>query len=267
MTALPPIPIAASLHGILQQAGDIALARLRDHTVRYKDDGSKVTDADEAANEVIVSALAQLFPHDRILSEEAEPVGPEDADAVWYVDPIDGTGAYTEGLAHWGPTVARATHGVFDVGAFLQPRLSEFWFAGKGQGAWRDGTRLRPLEPGPSASARTLYVPSRAHHLPAMPWHGKIRALGSSAAHLALVSGGGAAATVIPAWKPWDVGCGILLVEESGRVVTDLSGRRFDPMKAPGTPLVAAARSVLDDLLVAIADTLDRTRPDASPGS
>jgi myo-inositol-1(or 4)-monophosphatase len=156
-----------------------------------------------------------------------------------------------EGLAHWGPTVCRVVGGRLDVGAFYVPRLDELWFAARGAGAWRDGTRLAPPEPMPPERA-TVYLPSRAHRLPSLPWPGKSRALGSSAAHLAQVASGAAGATVVAEWELWDVGAGVLLVEEAGRVITDLDGLPLDPVGRRGLPLVASARTVTDPLVGAI---------------
>src|SRR5690606_32858884 len=157
------------LHALLRRAGDAALDRLRDSDVRHKADGSRVTDADLAANDVLLEGLAASWPDDAVRSEEGGDHGSDDG-AVWWVDPLDGTGAFTEGLAHWGPTVCRTVRGRLDFGAFFEPRIGDFWFAADGDGAWLDGTRLGSPEPGVDGASRTLYVPSRAHHLGPLGW-------------------------------------------------------------------------------------------------
>ncbi|MCB9682015.1 MAG: inositol monophosphatase family protein [Alphaproteobacteria bacterium] len=249
---------APLLAHVLKEAGRAALAHRREGEVHLKADGSKVTDGDLAAHEIILEGLTRAFPGEAVLSEEGAALPPGTTGPVWYVDPIDGTGAYTEGLAHWGPTVARVVDGQLDVGAFYEPRLDRYWFAAAGGGAWRDGERLAPPEPGPTTPDRTLYLPSFVHHFPVIDWRGKTRALGCTAAHLAQVAGGGGAATVVPQWKLWDVGAGILLVREAGRVVVDLSGAPFDPMVEPGAPFVAAAPTIVQPLVEAFQSALQR---------
>lgn len=255
----PPDARAADLHELLVRAGQAALDRLDALCVSHKSDGSEVTDADLAANEVLMEGLSRLFPGEPIVSEEGESDDPAGARAVWYIDPIDGTGAFTEGLAHWGPTVCRVEGGKLDVGAFVTPRLGESWFAAHGGGAWRNGLRLSRAEAVPDPRQRSVYMPSRAHRLAALEWSGRTRSLGCSAAHLALVSSGGAVAAVVPTWAVWDVGCGILLVRESGRVLVDLSGAPVDPMDAIGAPFVAADPSVVGPLTQALREALAQT--------
>lgn len=249
MAPLPDDPLAVELHRILKLAGDAALAQ-SGGGIRVKADGSRVSDADLAAQDVIVAGLQRAFPEDGILSEEGANERP-DARCVWHVDPIDGTHAFLEGFAHWGPTVCRVVDGRLHAGAFWQPRLSEFWFAARGSGAWRNGERLRPVDV-PVDGDSVLLLPSRAHRAPALPWRGRTRGLGCTAAHLALVAGGGVAAAIVPTWQLWDVGCGVLLVEEAGRTVRHLSGGAFDPMEERDAPFFAAAPGVVGQLVSAI---------------
>lgn len=237
---------------MLRRAGEAALARFRDATGTRKPDGTDVTDGDKAAQDVLVHALDVAFPDCGIVSEEGarKParIRTDRDPGTWYVDPIDGTGAYLEGLAHWGPTVCLVRDGKLVEGGLWFPRLNEFWYAARGIGAYRDGVRLRPADPGPPARHHGLYLPSRFHRRQPLEWPGKVRALGSSAAHLAQAAGGGGVATLIPRWELWDVGCGILLVEEAGRLVLDGHGQPFDPITMPQRPFVAGAPSALEAL-------------------
>ena len=236
---------------MLVQAGRVALAHFRDVAVRRKADGSTLTDADLAAERVLVAALRDAFPGDGIVSEEGAAVTAESGHGTWYVDPIDGTSVFTEGLAHWGPTVARLHGGRWDLGGFYQPRLDEFWFASREHGADRDGHPLTPISTAPPKH-RTMMLPSRSHLAGPMPWRGKSRALGSTAAHLAMVAGGGASAVVVPSWSPWDVGCGLLLLELTEHAVVDLSGAPMDPMLHERAPFIAGHPALLDDLAAAV---------------
>lgn len=253
----PADPRHDLLRVLLERAGKVALDRFREPEVRVKSDGSVVTDADLVANAVLIDGLTRAFPDDALISEESEQAAAGNAAGTWYIDPIDGTSAFTEGLAHWGPTVARRDALGWDVGAFWLPRLGEWWFASRDGGAWRDGVRLSARSPEVSHRRRSLYLPSGAHHLGSLHWRGKGRSLGSTAAHLALVAGGGAAATIVPSWSPWDVGCGLLLLQETANAVTDLDGASIDPMDHLDLPFLAGAPGVLPDLASALRGALD----------
>lgn len=234
----------------MKSAGQTALKWLYGTRPRRKEDGSEVTDADRAAEEVILEALSREFPGFAIVAEEGSHV--EGDAGTWYVDPIDGTSAFIEGLAHWGPTVALAQEGRLKVGAYYAPRLDELWFARRGSGAWRNDHRLAPEPLEAIGRNDSLYVPSRFHRAMPLPWPGKCRSLGSTAAHLAHVAAGGGAATVIGRWAMWDVGCGVLLVSEAGRQVIDLTGDPFEPISLRGAPFAAgdpvALKLLVDNL-------------------
>src|SRR5690349_12495550 len=63
-----------------------------------KDDDSPVTEADRAANALIVDALRAAFPDDAVLSEELPDDGARlHRPRVWMVDPVDGTKDFIRG--------------------------------------------------------------------------------------------------------------------------------------------------------------------------
>lgn len=213
----PVSPLDAALGPLLLRAGAEATSRFRTATRTMKADSSVVTEADLAAERVLVEGLAALFPDDAIVAEEgqARPGGPQ----RWVVDPLDGTSAFTEGLAHWGPTVGRLEDGRISVGALWLPRLGEYYYYERGLGAFRSGRPLRHA-PWPTSApdhGDVLYVPSRLHAYASLDWPGKARCLGSIAAHLCLVAAGGAVAALVgPGWRQWDVVCGLGLLREVG---------------------------------------------------
>jgi myo-inositol-1(or 4)-monophosphatase len=227
-----PIAEARILREILGAAGAAALERFRAVSARRKADGSIVTEADLEAQEIIAEGLSRAFPGIPIVAEE----GGLDADpgrgVRFYVDPIDGTAAFVEGLAHWGPTVGLVVDDDPVLGALYIPRIDEFWVARRGAGAWLDGVRLEPRRHERVRRNDVLYVPSRFHTVAPRAWPGKMRGLGSTAVHLAQVAAGAGSAAVIARWAPWDVACGILLVEEANRVITDLAAAPLSPLSA-----------------------------------
>ncbi len=236
------------LEQLLERAGALALSHFHHSPPQLKPDGSIVTEADRACEALLVEAIQAAFPADGIEAEEGSLVTPREGGATWLIDPIDGTSAFVGGLAYWGPTVSRVRDGVLEVGAFYVPRLGEHWYAQRGGGAWRGRERLWLPDAAPTPRS-ILFAPSRFHRAGVVPWPGKIRVLGSSAAHLALVAAGGGVATVIPRWFLWDVGCGVLLIREAGGVIWNPDGETLAPERcAPGLPFLAGAPTALGAL-------------------
>jgi fructose-1,6-bisphosphatase/inositol monophosphatase family enzyme len=223
---------------LLRRAGAAALQRFRNTTSRRKRDGTLVTEADLAVEEILLEGLQALFPGDGICGEEGARVA--GGEGTWYLDPIDGTSSYVEGLAYWGVAIARVdAHGTA-LGAYYLPRLDELWFAARGRGGWRDGLPLPALEDEAPARNSVLYLPSRFHSWGRVDFPGKSRNLGSVAAHLCLVAGGSACATFIPpGWQPWDALAGLLLLEEVSGVALDLTGAPLRPTQDTSEPFVA----------------------------
>jgi fructose-1,6-bisphosphatase/inositol monophosphatase family enzyme len=248
----PSLSLDASLNQLntlVRNTRELALSHHRRALPSMKTDGSPVTECDVAMERALVAGLAESFPDDSVVCEEGS-VRTGSSGAVWHVDPIDGTGAFVQGLAYWGPTLCRVSaDGQLDLGVFYAPLLDELFSAGAGLGAWRDDVRLPAAHQGPIAHDDYLFAPSRMHLRPGLPWPGKVRSLGSTAAHLALVAAGGGRGAIVSQWSLWDVGCGVLLNTEVGNVVTTLDGTSVDPAVCKeGLPLIVGARTAVEIL-------------------
>ncbi len=230
----------ALLKDLLTKAGDEALRRFGCAEVSTKADRTIVTDADRAAETVIREGLQRHFPNDGIVGEEGTRV--EGSGATWHIDPIDGTNAFVEGLAHWGPTIARVRGGAIECGATWLPRTGEFFFAARGEGAWRDGRRLVPIPDAEPHHRSPVYLPSTFHRWARLDHPGVARNLGSNTAHLCLVAAQAAHACFVAAgWSPWDVLAGLCLLGEVEGVATTLQGQTLDPLADLGVPFVAGS--------------------------
>lgn len=238
------------LRELLSRAGQEALRRRGSLRIETKADTTRVTDADRAVEALLRGGLVELFPRDGVVGEEGTRV---EGEATWYIDPIDGTNAYIEGLAYWGSTLARVVEGRLVLGATWFPRLDELWFADT-EGAWCERRRLQPLASGGLDRRSVVYVPSRFHRWFDLDFAGRVRSLGSTSAHLALVAGGSARACFVPAgWAAWDAFAGFALLSRVGGELLDLEGRKLDPLNEVGTPFVAGAPGATEDLVRRIA--------------
>ena len=236
---------ALKLEQLMRQAGAAAMAHFGSSEFQTKEDFTPVTAADRASEEVLVAGLERLFPEDSIVSEEGG--GRERSNSrCWYVDPIDGTAAFVEGLAHWGPVVGCLDENGPSVGAVFMPRTGDYFFAVRGEGAWLNGERLARLEGGPVDRRSVVYVPSRFHQYVEFDFEGKLRSLGGTAAHLVLVASGSAVGTMVPAgWKLWDVVGPFCLLKEVGAEVAGQLNPALDLRRHPTQAFAVGHPSLL----------------------
>jgi fructose-1,6-bisphosphatase/inositol monophosphatase family enzyme len=101
-----------------------------------------VTDADEATELVISSALTAAYPGAVIIGEEAAARnqnlldGINDADLAFVLDPLDGTKNFASGLPLFGVMAAATVRGEVVVAAIHDPVCRSTAFALRGEGAW-----------------------------------------------------------------------------------------------------------------------------------
>jgi 3'(2'), 5'-bisphosphate nucleotidase len=96
-----------------------------------------VTQADYAANRVIMPALEREFPADGLLSEEtADTARRLKKSRVWMIDPIDGTKGFIEGNGDFAVQIGLTVDGLPALGVVYQPVADVLHWAARGAGAW-----------------------------------------------------------------------------------------------------------------------------------
>jgi 3'(2'),5'-bisphosphate nucleotidase len=102
-----------------------------------KDDSSPLTEADLRADKLIRARLEQRFPGVFILSEESVSEGAGPADALFLVDPLDGTKEFLKRSDEFTVNIAFVREGAPVAGVVHAPALGETFFAARGAGAWK----------------------------------------------------------------------------------------------------------------------------------
>jgi 3'(2'), 5'-bisphosphate nucleotidase len=148
MSLLPELTLA---HAIALEAATVVRGfHGPSARVDLKLQGEPVTEADHAANELIVRRLRAAFPDDAILSEELPDDGSRlHRSRVWMVDPIDGTRDFIRGDTGYAVMIGLCVDGRPRVGVVAQPSSGVTWGGAVGEAAWRegpDGART-PLHP------------------------------------------------------------------------------------------------------------------------
>ncbi len=219
------------------------MERFRLISATHKEDGSPVTEADRAAEAVLVAGISAAFPADGLRSEEG--AARSGGRRCWFIDPIDGTSAFLEGLAYWGPTVGLVEGGESRFGALWLPRLGDYFHCEDGT-AWLNDIPLSRLVDREPSRRQILYIPSRLHAHVRLDWPGKCRSLGSVASHLCMVAAGSAAAALIPSgWHPWDTAGGLALIQSVGAHAETFDGQPLDIERHAGQPFIAGLPSAI----------------------
>lgn len=136
------------LGALCREAGDLALAMQAGASYDLKSDGSIVTGADRAVEDLLREGCAKLLPGSAFWGEESGFQGMVDG-GLWAVDPIDGTSNYAFGSILWGISIALIQQGPSLVaGAIYLPALNELFLCERGQGVTRNGEQLPPPAPG-----------------------------------------------------------------------------------------------------------------------
>ena len=214
------------LSDIVAEAGRIALARAGTDYQRWeKVPGHPVCEVDLEVNQFLREHLSALDPAAGWLSEETL----DDSDRierprVWVVDPIDGTRDFLAGRPGWSVSVALVEDRVPTLGVLAAPARDEHWTAASGQGAWRNGAKLRVSGRTELAGARVPVDQLAAgdHDLVAVVKPNSI------ALRIALVAAGEADLLATMRWgHEWDIAAAALIALEAGATVTGALGQPF----------------------------------------
>jgi myo-inositol-1(or 4)-monophosphatase len=202
-----------------------------------------VTDVDREIDAMVGRALAERFPHDRVVGEEGTAdVQVQRADAdTWYIDPLDGTTNFVHGYPFWAVSIGRWRGGQPLLGVVYAPALDELFYAARGEGAFlrsaRVGARAVPLRVSSCARLADALVATgypyargplarvnmacTAHALQRTQGVRRAGAASLDLCHLA-------AGRLDGFWElglhSWDVAAGVAIAAEAGATASDLTG-------------------------------------------
>lgn len=222
------------VENLARQAGEILRAGYnKEHQVGYKGVIDLVTEIDHQSEKFLLDEVRRDFPEHHIFSEESGIIQ-GNADAVWYIDPLDGTVNYAHHVPIFCVSIAYASRGVLTLGAVYDPMRDEMFLAERGKGAHLNGHRLH------ASSATELQRSLLVTGFPYNAWNtpqdnfanfvkfGKltqgVRRLGSAALDLCYVAAGRFDGFWEMSLNPWDVAAGGLMCEEAEASITNIRG-------------------------------------------
>lgn len=215
-----------------------------------------VTDADEAAEALIVDRLSAAFPGVPVIGEEGAHADPglldriATADLAFIVDPVDGTRNFRSGLPLFGVMAAATVRGEVVAGVIHDPVCRDWAYALRGGGAWlrhEDGSRvdLHVAEPAAVSEMEgvvgTTFLPEPLRSTV----NGNLSRLATTtwlrcAAHeYRLAAGGHCHLLFYNKLMPWDHAAGWLLHQEAGGYSAHFDGTPYRPTHFSGGLLCA----------------------------
>jgi len=208
--------------------------------VEYKSDSSPVTEADKAAEALILAALRAAAPGIPVVAEEETAAGrvPDVGETFFLVDPLDGTKEFIKRGTDFTVNIGLIEDGVPTMGAVYAPaRGTLYWGDCKSKQAWR--ASQPPHAPRGSAESISVRKPrqppcavaSKSHNTPdTEAWLANAGvkdrvSIGSSLKFVLVASGD---ADVYPRPAPtmeWDTAAGDAVLRAAGGRVFDLDGQ------------------------------------------
>ena len=212
-----------------REAGEAILEIVRrGFDVEHKQDSSPVTEADRAAELIILAALSRHAPGVPVIAEEEVAAGriPVHGDTYFLVDPLDGTKEFVRGGDDYTVNIGLIAGGTPLLGAVFAPATGRLHGGLVGEGAWlEDGDgrrRISTREPGPqlvAVASKSHFNQPTADYLAEAAGECDYLAIGSSLKFCVVAE---AKADIYPRLSPtseWDTAAGhAVLLAAGGRV-------------------------------------------------
>lgn len=225
---------------LAKEAGEAALFYYhKEYAISDKGgDNGPVTQADHAANDVIVGGFKKEFDYG-ILSEETEDdLSRLEKERVWVIDPLDGTKDFIDKTDEFSIMIGLVEKGEPVLGVVYVPAEQIIYYALSGRGAFKQAEGGKPQRI--QVSARNefkdiILLTSRFHAsntvVKASADLGIKKTLtkGSAGLKICSIAEGSADVNINPSNKTWewDVAAADIILSEAGGKLTDVFENRF----------------------------------------
>jgi len=225
---------------IAREAGNLLVQKLGSAKITNKGDINLVTEADIAAENLIIERIRSHYPQHGILAEEsgeAAIIGGKQSEWKWIIDPLDGTTNYAHGYPCFCVSIALEHRGVLEAGVVYDPMRDEMFAAERGRGATLNDRRIRvsnvdELNQAMVCTGFPYNVrerPDFAREFANFTLNAQaVRRDGSAALDLAYVACGRFDGFWEDGLNPWDVAAGALLICEAHGKVTNFKDEPVD---------------------------------------
>ena len=234
--------------------------------VHHKNPINLVTDADHAAEQLIIGHIRAQFPTHRFLAEEQGRVEQTPSPYLWIIDPLDGTTNFAHGYPVYCVSIGLEYMGHCILGTVFDPSRDELFTAVEGSGAQLND---RPISASDTTTLNdSLLVTGFAYDIRETPRNNLnhfakfalkaqgLRRTGSAALDLCYVAAGRFDGFWEVRLNPWDMAAGSVIVREARGQLTDFSG---SDLSIYGHELVASNGHIHQAMLRVLRDEPART--------
>ncbi|MCH8748325.1 inositol monophosphatase [Patescibacteria group bacterium] len=144
MTHLADADVLEFTKQVARGAGEVLLEYWGGELTRQIKSGPQdfATEADLAAEKLIVEQLTKEFPDDDIVAEESGKHEVGKSPYTWLVDPLDGTWNFANDVDNFGVMIARAEGDTIVLGVVLNPKKRQLAWARRGSGAYLNNAKV-----------------------------------------------------------------------------------------------------------------------------
>ena len=215
-----------------------------------------VTQVDEIAENIIISTINDSFPESSFICEESGRSGPENAELVWVIDPIDGTMNFLNGIPQFAISIGYEEKGEITCGVIFNPILNELFVAEKGNGAYLNNSRIRVsnkkkikdalLVTGGPKGASKIKDKIFSEYINISNNVSNVRKFGSAALDMAYVACGRFDGYWQRELNYWDIAAGIIILKEAGGFINFFDEDNNNPLKKN---IIASNSNIHNELL------------------
>ena len=238
-------------------AGKVLVQRLGSAQIVNKGDIDLVTEADIAAEKLIIDRIRSYYPRHSILAEESgEAVRFEAGNEWrWIIDPLDGTTNFAHGYPCFCVSIGIERNGAMEMGVVYDPMRNELFAAERGEGTTLNDRRVRVSDI--DELNRAMLCTGFPYNVRERPDFARefaiftmnaqaVRRDGAAAIDLAYVACGRFDGFWEHGLNPWDMAAGVLLIQEAGGLV---SNYRNEPLSIY-TKQVVATNGLIHDVML-----------------
>jgi myo-inositol-1(or 4)-monophosphatase len=247
---------------LAQEAGRLLADKFsHKHVIHYKGEINLVTEADRMSEDLIIAAIKSRFSEHGIMSEES-PTQNSQAKLRWIIDPLDGTTNYAHGYPVFCVSIALEYEGVIVLGVIYDPLRDDLFVAEKGNGAYLNGKKMKVSKT--ASLSRSLLATgfpydiretkdNNVNYFNLMVMEAQaIRRAGAAALDIAYLACGRFDGFWELKLMPWDMAAACLMVEESGGIISNISGGKWDVY----SPNVLISNGLIHEQMIRILKTI-----------
>ena len=214
---------------VVRRTGDAAMQFYGKGNPEMKFDSELVTEAELRLVDLFKSELRSRYPEHGMFGDAlpTKDYVHGEKGYLWIYDALDGVANFQAGIPIWGTSLALLENFWPIFGVFYMPVTGDLFFAEEGNKAYWGEEEMSIPDPGEISNESLLLTYSRFHDHYRSSFPGKIRNLGSTAAHICYVARGRAEAALLAHVSYQDLAAAQIILKAAGGNIRTLDGKDF----------------------------------------